>query len=833
MALADCLVRAVRARKITQQQAERIRKLAGESEHDTLRFLESFIQDTQEKQRITHLQTIATKRNLADIEAHPAGKGRGVLALLVRDIKGEAPYSNVDYRGKSILAELYGRFADAMDRYRSKNLGFSQDTAGVKSMVKELFGEATSDADAAAFAKMWSQTADAARVRFNVAGGNIPKRKDWGLPHVHNAEEIAKVPFAEWRDIVVPRLDRRRMYSKEGLPMTEQEFQNLIVNLHERFKEQAGLAHDIPRNVQLETDSRLLTFKNSQAWLEYNDRFGEPDLYGSMMHHLDNMAHETAILEILGPHPDKAMENYLTIAQQARTSPLTTRLIKDAYSVVTGRINQAPSSTLADLGATVRNLLSSAQLGSAMLSQFGDWITTKQTLAFNGVPGVKFIKTFFDQMNPANGADRVFAVKLGLGAEAWVTKALAASRFQEITGNGLSAKISDFVFRSTLMSPWTSATKNAFGMELSGFIAEQTAHGFKDLPELLQKSFARYGITEAHWDIIRHAQLIDRDGAKYIRPQDVLEAGREATKSAADAMREAAKYIEAEDKLNKNRPAAVRARMREGTADILAASERLTQVRDAANKLHELMLTETNFAVPEPDARVKAITTQGTVKGTIMGEVMRSVAMYKSFPISMVTTHLWRGASEIDGLSKAKYLAELIAGLTVVGGVSVQARNFVKGKDPQDMKDPKFWGQAFIQGGGAGIFGDYVFSDVNRYGGSMTQTFAGPVASLIDDTASLTLGNLHQYLQNKDTKFAADAVHFAQRYTPGNNTWYARLAMERLMWDSLRRMADPHAETSFRRVMQNARKDYGQEYWWKPGQPTPERLPDLGAAAGK
>jgi hypothetical protein len=171
-------------------------------------------------------------------------------------------------------------------------------------------------------------------------------------------------------------------------------------------------------------------------------------------------------------------------------------------------------------------------------------------------------------------------------------------------------------------------------------------------------------------------------------------------------------------------------------------------------------------------------------------------------------------------------------GLTILGGVSVQARNLVKGKDPQNMADPKFWGQAFIQGGGAGIFGDYIFSDVNRYGGGIVQTFAGPVASLVDDAAALTLGNLHQYIQGKETRFGKELVNYMQRYTPGNNAWYARLAMERLMWDSLRRMADPQAETSFRRIQQKARSDYGQEYWWKPGQPVPERLPDVGAVAG-
>ena len=44
---------------------------------------------------------------------------------------------------------------------------------------------------------------------------------------------------------------------------------------------------------------------------------------------------------------------------------------------------------------------------------------------------------------------------------------------------------------------------------------------------------------------------------------------------------------------------------------------------------------------------------------------------------------------------------------------------------------------------------------------------------------------------------------------------------------------DPQADQSFRRIMQSARRDYNQEFWWKPGAPLPERLPDVGAVAGR
>src|SRR5438094_1465431 len=58
---------------------------------------------------------------------------------------------------------------------------------------------------------------------------------------------------------------------------------------------------------------------------------------------------------------------------------------------------------------------------------------------------------------------------------------------------------------------------------------------------------------------------------------------------------------------------------------------------------------------------------------------------------------------------------------------------------------------------------------------------------------------------------------FASKYAPGGNLFYSRLAVQRLLWDQLQQAADPDANQSFRRIMQSARKDYGTEFWWRPG----------------
>ena len=40
------------------------------------------------------------------------------------------------------------------------------------------------------------------------------------------------------------------------------------------------------------------------------------------------------------------------------------------------------------------------------------------------------------------------------------------------------------------------------------------------------------------------------------------------------------------------------------------------------------------------------------------------------------------------------------------------------------------------------------------------------------------------------------------------------------------------AAKKFRRIEKNARKEFDQRFWWAPGDPLPERAPDLGAVGG-
>lgn len=74
MALEQCLLKGLRARKITAQQAEKIRQQFGHIEDDkeTSRLLESFISKSAESRRVHELKVVAYSRATND-----AARGTG------------------------------------------------------------------------------------------------------------------------------------------------------------------------------------------------------------------------------------------------------------------------------------------------------------------------------------------------------------------------------------------------------------------------------------------------------------------------------------------------------------------------------------------------------------------------------------------------------------------------------------------------------------------------------------------------------------------------------------------------------------------------------------
>jgi hypothetical protein len=292
----------------------------------------------------------------------------------------------------------------------------------------------------------------------------------------------------------------------------------------------------------------------------------------------------------------------------------------------------------------------------------------------------------------------------------------------------------------------------------------------------------RYGLTASDWDAIR------LDGNGRVRDVDFL------------SPREAYHTLEAAGRGN----------------------ERI------AERYLEMILQEGEYAVPQGTLRAKAASGQARPRGTNIDELIRSAAQFKMFGFTLALQQGRRIAAEAvtSGYGRAAWMAgALLLTTTLYGGLAMQLKEISKGRDPRPMDDWKFWGGAMLQGGGLGIFGDFLASETNGVGGGLAQTMAGPTVDRLGGLLALSSGNVAQRVRGEKTNFGREAVRFIGQNTPGGSLWYLRLAYERLVLDQLQRIADPDARAAFRRRVQNQRRDYRNGFYWAPGELRPTRAP--------
>lgn len=771
------------------------------------------------KKKLLVLGNTARNRIAAEMRDYRDTQGNesyadAMLAMLERDEMS----SGISYTGRKAVVEglAHARMEGILEKFQPKKAGLQRPKAGMRSLVREVFGEDTGDGAAKELATAWRETAEFLRQRANQAGADIAKREDWHFPNSHDWGKVAKAGKSAWVKTVKDLVDWNRMFNEST--------GRSLANLDDDAKaEVLGKVYDTIKTdgyVKLDGkatgggsmlanrlgEERFLQFANADAWMQYQEKFGVGTAFDAMINHVSDMSQKIAMLEVFGPNPEM-MRRYMKQLARARAGQLDAaapgpaeksavaavdkklRKFDEMWGMVTNQNALLKGDWMGFTLAGARNMLTAAHLGSASIAAIpGDFLTVRMVKSLNKMEGNAFIKNYVKLMNPANADDRRLAVRLGLIAEAATSIAYGQQRLLgQITGPQFTQRITDTVMRLSLMTPHTQAARWAFGMEFLGALADNAGKAFDETP--LKSVMTRYGITAEEWNAIRKTPFYEERGATFLRPDDII--------SRTDIPPMKAKAL--------------------------------------ADKVMEMVHGESRVAIQEPSLRGRAFLVGDSKPGTLGGELVRSAAMFKNFPVSLMFMHSRRAILTGSQRGRIAYLASFGLGLTLVGALSTQLRQISQGKDPITMNPARaegraFWGNAALAGGGMGIWGDFLFRDVNRFGAGPMETAAGPVVSFAADTIRLSTGNVLELAQGKDTNFAPELLSYVRRYMPGQSLWYARLALQREVFDTIQREVDPKAYSKWQRMRTEMRNNYGQDFWWKPGTTAPQRAPDLGAA---
>lgn len=718
---------------------------------------------------------------------------------------GKNNITSIESNANGIEAAAMGSLVDAWDAISPRFLGIFARREAEDAFVLEAHGIDTGNAEIKKGVKAWADTVEQLRQRFNSAGGNIGKLDNWGMPHSWSAHLATKIGQGQFVDDFMRWVDRRVYVHEDGRAFTDNEMADFLAEAWRTIatdganklkpEPMPGGAIKGNRNSQ----HRQIHFADGQAALEAFRKYSDRNLFEVLSGHVGRMARDIAIIEQWGPNADYAFQTmlrqaYVEAAQPGAVSDADKAVarVERLYDYLSGNNPPPLDNWLAKGMNDLRAILSSALLGSAAVTSLSDNGTLYLTAKVNGLPA---LQVFFNQMRALNPLDRTEARLAERAGLMVATMQNQVARFSADTmGPRWSNRMSSFFFRLSGLNAITEANRRAFSATMMDTLGALTRN-LADVTKLDAddyKFLAGKGIDQQTWDIWRAAQPETWGGNHTVLTPEAI-------------YRAAGPWSDVER-------------------------------HQAATKLLSVVLEEQNIAVIEPGARERAGTTAATQAGTAQGELMRSIFLFKSFPHAMIKRHVERGIEAYDGVGgKAGYLASLIALQTLFGAVAMEVNDVISGRDPRNLNPLEKHGArnliaAVLKGGALGIYGDFLFNEASANGRSMVETMAGPVASTLGGIDAATRGNLIQFIRGDETNAGAELTRVARGLTPGSNLWYAKAALDHLIFQNLQEFFSPGY---LARTRAKAQREFGTTWWWAPGQDFSDaRAPNMANIVG-
>lgn len=754
------------------------------------------------------------------------------------------------------------RFRSVFDRQAAKSAQLQ--------ILKEIYGEDTGNPLAKKIAQIWKDVTGRVRHEMNDNGFDIGLREDWHTPYVDDAdlirnagreEWLASLPVAEqatarlsgrqppiefarqkWVDDAYNTQDRSNYVNPDGSIMNDVEYRQALEAIFETKatdganKIEPGTFMGAGGIKSRGSQHRVMAFKDAQSHFAYMERYTQQPLVGVMMSHLQSSSRDLGVVKAFGPDAernfslvlDRIYKRAVTGGKRKKEMEDEAKLVARMFNSMAGLNGVASSSVFSSAVGGLRNLMTSAMLGTSVLTATSDQAIMRanaQALGFTrgGMRlSVNTIKNLF------SGDAKKANAELGLLVDSH------AAVVSKMGGFDLSRGITGWFAEKTLK--WSGliamdrANKASFGLLMYKNIGELTRK-FKTLDDMKgtdKTILANKGWSNEDWAIMAAAELRPMTTAGHMgMTPDAIYAVPDNV--IADIMA---------DRIT---------RIRAGSEKALAAlgdlpPERLKRMKEAFDAEAEQTITRMIRNARAEAAHKLLGITHGEMTNAVTtatgidtyarddaGELMKSFMLFKTTPFAGFR-QLVNRTRDLDTVPAIKFLASYIGGTTLAGMFAIQMNSLLNGNDPLDMTKPTTWVQALLKGGSFGIYGDFIFQDHTQYGSSIGATMGGPVLSFAEQLTKLLITNPQKALQGEETSFGADALKTARMITPFANLWYAKAITNHLILQQLQEMANPGYND---RVRDRAQREFDITSWWEPVAIAPRRAPDFGKAVGE
>ena len=665
-------------------------------------------------------------------------------------------------------------------------------------IMREMIGEPTGVKGAKDIARILKESQNSWRLRLNDLGANIGELDDWITRTTHDVEKMAAASKSSrliednrlaWVEYIQTKLNLKRTFPNVNDPIEINKilssiYDSLMTGDHLKY----GGTNSIygTKNVSNRLNaSRVLHFKDLQSRQEYNIKFGEPSLQTSVFNVLTSSAKNIVIMQELGTNPQDTFNKILALLKKKYKNS-DYKIVRDlnfenfqgAFSQIDGSINVIGSQTLAKIGIVVRGTGDMARLGGTVITSFADLAPYMGTTNFQGRG---LLTGLFEAINGLLGGNNRAAME----ALEVVSNSIVVSNRGNVFGDGgdLTGSIGNLrnkFFKWNGLNGWVASLKSSMALGVAKFYGSLSETKFFNLEKRERNFLTLYGIDEGKWDMLRSIKTLAVDNKRYLTA--------EGAKDISDSVIN--KYL-----------------------------GRKLSARELRNFKNDLELTWRNVlndqgthGTPEPDTQIRAITTMGSIKGTYMGEINRFIMQYKNFSVSLYKKILRRemdsyGPDESKLIGASMLASTLMLG-TIFGYIVLSVKDMLSGRSPRDPKKLSVIMQSFVQGGGGGIYGDFLMSEIqNQYGNGIFETALGPTASDIKKFIDMVK------TMNEPKKAGKKFLELAEGHTPFINLYYTKAAYDYLIGYQIKEYLDPGF---FKRMKDRNEENRGQTYYFKP-----------------
>lgn len=701
----------------------------------------------------------------------------------------EGSKRSVDALDAGIFNSVAGGFiadlqsSSLMRRFNNMRGDFEREVSKVLSNLnkREPETDLKVSSDAKRLGEIMFKYQRAALERENKAGSFIRLKEGRVVQSSHEPAKLAKAGYDEWSSFIRGKLDFERMDIEDGEidKFLQSSFTAIKSGVRKnQVTDDIAQAFKGPQNLaKRQSASGVFTFKNSDDWYDYDQKFGGASLREAFMQDLRSSSRATALMDILGTNPEAMVERVqLKLQQKYRGDEKKLAGLQrkgnflnfeSALAEVTGGVNIGADTKAAKILSGYRSLQTMAKLGAAFIPAVTDIAYIATNRMYQGRSMLQAwgdgFSAIFKSMPPKEMRD--FADRLGVGLEGQLGDFM--NRFNASDDlPGKTSKMMGLFFKLNLLQPWSESNKRGVTLMIANDLGREANKKFGQLPQDLQRLLPQYGINKEAWEVARQGVTNGPDGRPYLVPGEVAD----------------------------------------------------TAVKD---NLFAMLSSEADFAIPTPGARERAILRRGYRPGTTAGEAIRFVTQFKSFSAVAMTKVLGRqvygsGSKTLSqqlkrGVGANIGLVNAIVGTSFLGYFAMQAKEVLKGREPRPAS-PETFIAAMLQGGGLGIYGDFLFGEANRYGGGLAETLVGPGPTAVLDLVQL-VQKTRGVAFGADENLKGDFVKLFKENTPLTNLFYTQQATNYLIWYQLQELTNPGY---LRRMENRIEKQNNADFWLKP-----------------